>query len=137
MCPAQHEGSVEEEDPVRPQEAPRPGKEPERRPPRRDVDHIQGDHRVKWCVVLYAPYPSAHVDGDRRAHIGEPFGGTPRLDAGARGRVWIARQPDEPGQRLRKADDVLPGTGANFERDALLRQHPSEHLSDWPTIARS
>jgi hypothetical protein len=40
------------EDPVRPQEAPRTGKEPECCLPRRDVDHIQGDHRVKWRVLL-------------------------------------------------------------------------------------
>src|ERR1044071_9072878 len=37
MCAAQHEGPVEEEDPVRPQEAPRTGKEPECCLPRRDV----------------------------------------------------------------------------------------------------
>jgi hypothetical protein len=37
----------------------------------------------------------------------------------------------------READDMLPGTGSNFERDALLRQNPSKHLSDWPTIPRS
>src|SRR5262245_49773524 len=64
--PAQPEGSIEEEDPVRPQAAPRPSNEPERCLPRRDVDHIQSDYRVKWCVFLHAPYHSARVDGDRR-----------------------------------------------------------------------
>ena len=42
-----------------------------------------------------------------------------------------------PGSAFAKQMDVLPGTGSNFERDALLRQDPSKHLSDWPTIARS
>ena len=66
MCPAQHEGTVDDENPIRLQQASRTGKEPERCLPRRDVDHIQGDHRVKWSVVLHAPYPFARVDGDRR-----------------------------------------------------------------------
>jgi len=47
-----------------------------------------------------------------------------------------ARQPDEPGQRLGEADDMLPGTGPNFKHHALLRQNASQHLSDRHTIAR-
>ncbi len=27
----------------------------------------------------------------------------------------LARQPDEPRQRLRERDDMLPGTGSNFD----------------------
>ena len=64
-------------------------------------------------------------------HLPNPFAET------VCNRVWIARQPDQSGQRLREADDVLPGTGSNFEHDALLPQNPSKHLSDWPTIACS
>ena len=47
VCPAPHEGPVEEENPVRSQKVSRAGKKRERRLPRRDVDHIQGDHRAK------------------------------------------------------------------------------------------
>ena len=48
----------------------------------------------------------------------------------------FARQPDEPGERLGEADDMLPRTGPNFKHDALLRQKASKHLSDRHTIAR-
>ena len=63
---------------------------------------------------------SEHENAKVRCPKCEPFAGYPRFDAGARGFVGIARQPDEPGQRLGEADDMLPGTGTNFERDALL-----------------
>ena len=88
-------------------------------------------------LMMVPPNTASRTSMATGARTLEPFGGAPRLDASARGRVGIARQPDEPGQRLREADDVLPGTGSNFERDALLRQDPIKHLSDWPTIARS
>jgi len=42
------------------------GKEPERRLPRGNVDHVQGDHRVERRVALPAQYPSAEVERDRR-----------------------------------------------------------------------
>src|SRR5262245_55196245 len=57
-------------------------------------------------------------------------------DAGARGFIGIARQPDESGQRLGEADDMLSSTGPNFEHNALLRQNASQHLSDRHTISR-
>ena len=49
---------------------------------------------------------------------------------------YIAGSQTSPGSAFAKADDVLPGTGSNFESDALFRQNPNKHLSDWPTIAR-
>ena len=50
--------------------------------------------------------------------------------------MGIARQPDELGERLGEADDMLPRTGPDFKHDALFRQKASQHLSDRHTIAR-
>ena len=72
------------------------------------MHHIQGDHRVKWSVVLHAPYPFAHVDRDRRMHIGEPFVGRPRLDAGARGRVGSLGSQTSLGSALAKQTTCSP-----------------------------
>src|SRR6478736_8259845 len=91
---------------------------------------------VKRRIILHARYFFAHIDRDRCTYIGEPFAGHPRLDAGARGSVGIARQPDELGQRLGEADDMLSSTRPNFKHDALLRQNASQDLSDRQAIAR-
>jgi hypothetical protein len=100
------------------------------------MDHVKGDHCVKRGVVLHAPCLAAHIDGDRRTHIGEVFGADPSLYAGARIHIWIARQPDEPGQCLGEADDMLPSTRSDFEREAFIRKNASQHLSNWAAIAR-
>jgi hypothetical protein len=68
----------------------------------------------------------------RCTHIGEH----PRLDAGARCRVGIARYPDKVGKRFGEADGMLPATGANFEHDTFFGKNASQHLSDWLAIAR-
>ena len=59
---AQHEGPIEEEDPVRPQETVCAGKQSECRLPWRNVDHVQGDHRIKRRRFLHTPYSFADID---------------------------------------------------------------------------
>ena len=103
-----HERAVEIENSVRPQDASGASEEPERRLPRRDVDHVERHHRGKRRVVLHAPNCLPCIDCDRRADIGEPFGGNPRRDAGAEAGSGSLGCQRRPGSALAKQMTCSP-----------------------------
>ena len=136
MCPAQHEGPVDDEDPIGFSRRPAPARSPS-----------AASQGAMWTIFKEiiasngASSSTPHTLSRTSMATGACTLVSPSVALHAK---MLSREAASDGsaargprQRLRERDDMLSGTGSNFERDALLRQNPNKHLSDWTTIARS
>jgi hypothetical protein len=96
------------------------------------MDHIDAEHGIR---CLDRPARGGGVERDGAAQIGVSRGGDPRIDAGARAGVGVARLEFEPRQGTRKIRDMLTRAACQLKDEPACRQMPREHGKDGIAVA--
>ncbi len=132
--PAAPVRAVEEQQPARRQHARGAAHEPDGRGPRRDVDHVDAHDDVG---ARDRPGVGGGVERQCRQNVRQPRRGGPRIDAGARLRIGVARlKHDLRTGEPRKVHRVLARSARHLEHQSAGRQLGAQHGPDRIAIAR-
>ncbi len=95
--------------------------------PRRDMDHVDGDHGRRGRD---RPFGVADVEQEGRAEVGRAACRGVGRDAGEEVGVAVGRLPHDAGQAAREVGGMLAGAAGDLEDEPGGREHPPERGQD-------
>ena len=130
-CPSRLNGPYRQNTPPRAQHARDAGEHQLHFRPAHDVRRVRAEDVVD---CLDRPLAVAHVELQRRAQVRQRRFAHPQADAGEI-RLAVRRLPLQMRQMRGEVHGVLPGAGADLQRDARLREPLAQYLEDRLAIA--